>query len=184
MGSWVDGDPHYTYWHLTRDIFMKLVPLAIKYDRDGIDIKFLNATDFGADNVTQTSRVQYLFSQVEPAGGGTPIGYELDGILRDYLREYEQNPRKLPLNLIVLTDGEPDDYDEVEGAIVYAASRIKELRARNRQIGIQFVQIGDDDAATDFLRKLDDELGAKQNVLDVSSQFRSSLLHRMMTFKL
>ena len=176
MGSWVDSeDDSYTRWDQTRDIFMRLVPIALQYDKDGIDIRFLNATDLSQRNITSAARVQYLFSEVEP-DGDTPIGFELEGFLKDYLRKLERSYRDgdeeevKPLNLIILTDGEPDDMELLDRAIVGAARKIQELGARDRQIGIQFVQIGEEDEATRFLKRLDDDLGIKNQTLDVSKR--------------
>jgi hypothetical protein len=50
------------------EIFMRLVPLALQYDKDSIDIHFLNTTEFSQQNITSASRVQYLFSEEEPDG--------------------------------------------------------------------------------------------------------------------
>ncbi|KAI9777255.1 MAG: hypothetical protein M1839_008985 [Geoglossum umbratile] len=171
MGSRVGPeDDSHTRWDQAREIFMRLVPLALQYDRDGIDIHFLNTTEFSQQNITSTTRVQYLFSEVEP-DGDTPIGFELEGFLKDYLRKLERSykgeERVKPLNLIILTDGEPDDLELLDRVIVNAARKIQELGARDRQIGIQFVQIGDEDEATRFLKRLDDDLGIKNQTLDI-----------------
>ncbi|KAH0544769.1 hypothetical protein FGG08_001136 [Glutinoglossum americanum] len=167
MGSWEDeNDPTNTYWTQTRDIFLKLVPLAIQHDRDGIDIQFLNATWYNEENVKWKARVEYLFNEVQP-DGTTPIGFELEGYLKNYLRRLEKDMDLKPLNLIVITDGAPDDYEEMEKAIVGAAQKVQQLGARDRQIGIQFVQIGNEDEATKFLKRLDDDLGRNNKTLDI-----------------
>jgi hypothetical protein len=63
-----------------------------------------------------------------------------------------------PLNLIVLTDGEADDEQEVEEYLVETARTLDELGAPKSHIGIQFVQVGDDVEAAEYLRRLDDDL--------------------------
>ncbi|KAH0553125.1 hypothetical protein GP486_006688, partial [Trichoglossum hirsutum] len=166
MGSYEDlNDPENTLWKQTRDIFLKLVPLALKHDRDGVDIRFLNTTWYNENNVKWESRIEYLFGQVQP-DGSTPIGFELDRFLRNYLRRLERDLDIKPLNLIVLTDGEPDDWPLMEKAIVGAARRVQELGALDRQIGIQFVQVGNEPEATRFLKRLDDDLGINNETLD------------------
>lgn len=62
------------------------------------------------------------------------------------------------LNLIVITDGQADDRQEVEDYIVETALELDRLRAPTAQIGIQFVQIGEDESARRYLKHLDDEL--------------------------
>jgi hypothetical protein len=61
-----------------------------------------------------------------------------------------------PLNLIVITDGDADDQDEVEDYLTSVAKELDRLEAPGRHIGIQFVQIGDDEAAAEWLTDLDD----------------------------
>jgi hypothetical protein len=168
MGSYEDeDDPDNTLWKQTRDIFLRLIPLAIQHDRDGVDIRFLNTTWYNEKNVKLAQRIEYLFNQVQP-DGTTPIGFELEGFLKGYLRELEKDYNLKPLNLIVITDGAPDDWDVMEKAIVSAAKKVQELGARDRQIGIQFVQIGNEEEATRFLKRLDDDLGINNQTLDVS----------------
>ena len=51
--------------------------------------------------------------------------------------------------------------DNVEDVIVNAARRLEQLGIPERQLGIQFVQIGSDERAADALRALDDDLQHK-----------------------
>lgn len=46
-------------------------------------------------------------------------------------------------------------------------SRLDSIRAPPYQLGIQFLQIGDDDEATEFLRELDDDLKEEHSVRDM-----------------
>jgi hypothetical protein len=61
-----------------------------------------------------------------------------------------------PLNLIVITDGEPSD--DVEAPLISCAKKLDKLDAPAWQIGIQFFQVGRDEGARAHLRALDDEL--------------------------
>ena len=73
------------------------------------------------------------------------------------------------LNLIVTTDGQADDRQEVEDYIIEAARQLDEMKAPAAQIGIQFVQIGEDESARKYLRRLDNELANQDPpVRDVS----------------
>lgn len=76
-------------------------------------------------------------------------------------------PKKL--NLIVITDGKADDKQEVEDYIIKTARDLDRLGAPDGQIGIQFVQIGEDEAARVFLKRLDDDLESQDPpIRDVS----------------
>src|SRR5205085_505745 len=94
-------------------------------------------------------------------GGGTFFSTQLRKAIdprlqkyREYKEQKAQDPnaeRPKPLNLIVLTDGEADDEEEVEEILVETAKELEELKAPKNHIGIQFVQIGDDVEAAEYL---------------------------------
>ncbi|EHS63795.1 uncharacterized protein PGTG_21812 [Puccinia graminis f. sp. tritici CRL 75-36-700-3] len=75
-----------------------------------------------------------------------------------------------PLNLIVITDGEGDDPDTLAHALAGFSNRLDLGRFPLTQLGVQFVQIGDDRDATRFLQALDDELkselGGQRDIVD------------------
>ena len=101
-----------------------------------------------------------LFDKVEP-DGLTPTADVLEVELNDYIHKYKNNRHKKGLNLIVLTDGEPDNGQKVEDVIAKYAKKLAELEAPPLQVGVQFVQIGGDKKASDFLKGLDDGLQEK-----------------------
>jgi hypothetical protein len=59
--------------------------------------------------------------------------------------------------------------DDLEGVITRTARRLDVLCIADRQIGIQFMQIGDDERATEELIRFDDTLYQDNNIR-VSSQ--------------
>ncbi|OJJ45671.1 hypothetical protein ASPZODRAFT_68973 [Penicilliopsis zonata CBS 506.65] len=169
-------------WKEAEAAIATIAPICTQYDSDGIDIFFLNhrraitATNpTGAYmNVTTSADVQEIFYSVQPRGA-TPVGNRLLQILKPYLRRVEamtaasdadgnlSDPSLFvkPLNIIVITDGV--FTDDAESVIVDTARRLDGplCRAVPWQVGIQFFQIGDDNAAREHLQELDDELGQK-----------------------
>ena len=75
------------------------------------------------------------------------------------------------LNLTVITDGSADDEPEVESYITEVARELDRLGAKGSQIGIHFVQVGEEPNASEFLRRLDDDLkhNTKPPIRDVST---------------
>ncbi|EON62391.1 hypothetical protein W97_01613 [Coniosporium apollinis CBS 100218] len=144
-------------WAETRSALETITPICVAHDADGIDLYFLNRADSEwYHNVKLSSTVAEIFSSVRP-GGGTPTGQRLNGILRPYLKRYERSPESTkPLNIIIITDGEPSD--DVESPIVAAAKKLDKLDAPAWQVGIQFFQVGREPAAKAHLKQLDDEL--------------------------
>ena len=70
-----------------------------------------------------------------------------------------------PVNFLVITDGAPTD--DPESVIVTAARRLDAGRFPINQVGIQFIQIGDDPSATEALRELDDDLAKNYGIRDI-----------------
>ena len=183
-------------WAEVADALETIAPICTRYDRDGIDICFLNHSR-EYNNVRDAARVAEIFGSVVPRGA-TFTGQRLRKILTQYLNRYTAAVETVlaahpgartiadvvcddddvnddgsgggggsvggervlpkPLNIIVLTDGEPSD--DVESVIIAAARRLDRLDAPAWQVGIQFFQIGQDEHARMHLKRLDDELDA------------------------
>lgn len=132
--------------------------------------------------------VRQLFYSVKP-GAGTPTGARLEQILSQYITRIEAANTKSgggdpvqsdikPLNLIVITDGEPTD--DPESVIIAAAKRLDAGRFSLTQVGIQFIQVGNDKKASKALHELDNHLSESGDVrvssLDWPCSFKSNIL--------
>ncbi|BEJ16579.1 hypothetical protein CspHIS471_0511840 [Cutaneotrichosporon sp. HIS471] len=161
-------------WEEARSAVRYVVNQACKYDDDGIDIYFLNARPPHLE-VKDGDYVDDLFDQLEPHGA-TPTGATLEKILRRYMRRLEaataedREDEIKPLNIIVITDGEPTD--DLEKVIVKYAMRLDKGDYPDTQVGIQFVQVGNDPDATAALKKLDDNLGSLHEIRDMVDTVR------------
>ncbi|EPQ27614.1 uncharacterized protein PFL1_04752 [Pseudozyma flocculosa PF-1] len=169
-----DGSMGRSRWEEARDAVSGVVELAAKYDRDGVDVYFLN-NDRAIENCTDPREVLRVFDSIEPEGA-TPTGMRLEILLLDYLdriEEYKerlsrgQNPGPEPKkrNYIVITDGSPTD--DPEDVIVACARRLDRANMPLSQIGIQFLQVGDDAEATEALQDLDDALSKEHGIRDM-----------------
>ncbi|KAJ7784109.1 hypothetical protein B0H16DRAFT_1356101 [Mycena metata] len=167
-----------TRWYEAGEALEKLAETAQQYDTDGIDIYFLNHRTETL-NIKSPSEVRALFDKVKPSGA-TPTGERLDQILKARLRLLEEaqidadgTPRDKKsgeaikrTNVIVISDGEATD--DPKTSIIDAASRLKAMSNLCMiQLGIQFVQIGDDRRATKALKELDDDLHKTGNIRDI-----------------
>lgn len=144
-------------WRETKGALETITPICTAHDADGIDIYFLNAPDSPFfKGVKDLAAVREIFSTVKPQYG-TPTGQRLNQILKPYLNRYQASPDQTkPLNVIVITDGEPSD--DVESVIISAAKKLDKFDAPAWQVGIQFFQVGKEPGAREHLRQLDDEL--------------------------
>ncbi|GAA5918882.1 hypothetical protein JCM1841_006657 [Sporobolomyces salmonicolor] len=168
----VDDSPSMVdHWDETRTALMSVVEKCLSYASDGIDLHFLNGGDeFRLQNITSLNAVASIFDVVQPFGS-TPMGVVMDEILRDYVEKVEDaraaRVKVKPLLLLVLTDGPADDPDMVKDILVEFATRLDEIRAPPYQLGIQFIQIGNDPEAALFLKELDDDLKPQLGVRDM-----------------
>ena len=153
-------------WKIAKEVLNQIVPIAVEYDKDGIDVRFFNVylEEEERTKVATTKKVMDLFKAASPPEGGTPTADILEIELNEYLHKYREKRSIKGLNLIVLTDGEPSPKQDVEGVIVKYAQELKKLDAPPLQVGIQFVQIGSDEKAAAFLKTLDDDLKTKYNL--------------------
>ncbi|WWC65789.1 uncharacterized protein I303_108411 [Kwoniella dejecticola CBS 10117] len=160
-------------WNEARTSLMGVADIAARYDQDGIDVRFLNSRKEG-DGLKTGNQVMQLFDAVHP-NGATPTGQRLENILREYMISLEKqsnrnsilgrNPTVKPMNLIVITDGAPTD--DPESVIITFAKRLDKGEFPLSQVGIQFLQVGDDPSAREALQELDDGLSDKHDIRDM-----------------
>jgi len=115
--------------------------------------------------VCQSERdVAHLFTEVTP-GGPTPLGECLEEATEHLLRDLDKGKPRKKVNYLVITDGRPTD--DAEGSIVQIAKRLNNAGATLSQLGIQFIQIGTNAGARDFLETLDNDLKNKHGIRDI-----------------
>ena len=177
-----DSDWPLDKWTVLEECLQHIVGIAATHDKDGVDVQFLKAKTMAQKNIKDTGTILAMLQCIRPRlesddHRGTFFHQELIRAIDPVLWEYQQyvDDRKRgisrehpkPLNLIVITDGDADDQDEVEDYLTGVARQLDRLEAPGRHIGIQFVQIGDDDEAAAWLTDLDDGFKSR-GIRDVS----------------
>ena len=152
-------------WTTTKQVMAQIASIAVKYDNNGVDVRFFNnyLNDEERLNLDSAEKVMSLFENLDPYGE-TPTADTLEVELNEYVHEYKNNRHIKGLNLIVITDGEPSPKQNVEGVIVKYARMLAKQDAPPLQVGIQFVQIGDEKGAKNFLDSLDNDLQEKHKL--------------------
>ena len=176
-------------WELVQRILTVSTEIASHYDPDGIEIRFFNDKIASDNHIRDPQQAQAIIQRVTP-NGRTPTLRRMSEYLRSYvhhLRANQYDPGFSKLNLIILTDGEPDrDYEKpgeisddedakqntaanrkIRKEIVSIGTQLDGINASEEQIGIQFCQIGNDDGVAKFFEYLDNNLGEKYGVRDV-----------------
>ncbi|KAJ4388272.1 hypothetical protein N0V85_007730 [Neurospora sp. IMI 360204] len=156
-------------WSEAMEAIAAIAPVCVAHDKDGIDIHFLNHSR-SYTNITSAAKVNQIFNSVRPSGR-TLTGQRIWDILGPYLKTYTRgygnsswDPEKTgvkPVNLIVITDGDPQD--DPESRILQVIKELERVNAPPYQVGIQFFQVGDDPKARAALAELDDELGGEKS---------------------
>lgn len=152
-------------WSQTSDALAAVVPICTAHDSDGVDIYFLNSHT-AHTNIRSSADVLAIFDTVRPSGA-TPTGRRLGDLFTRYMKAYKQDSKIKPINIIVITDGVATDPRKLEKNIIDTAKELDKLKAKDRQIGVQFFQVGSDEAATESLVELDNSLSEVSGARDM-----------------
>ena len=153
-----------TRWDAAQESTLALAQKCEEIDSDGITVYLFSGRFRRYDNVT-SDKVTQIYQENEPMGRT-----DLASVLQDALDNYFQRKAKgqAKVNgetILIVTDGEPDDYKSVMRIIIDASRQID----REEELGISLIQVGKDAKATQFLKALDDRLetvGAKFDIVD------------------
>lgn len=143
-----------------------LVRKAITIDADGVTLCLFNGTDTLKEfkNVKDAAVVANIFKENEPANG-TPTDMVIKKYTGEYLAARKAGTNPKPIVLAIVTDGEPNNRQDTKLAIINATKEME----KDEEIGISFIQIGQDAGIESFLKDLDDNLvgeGAKFDIVD------------------
>ena len=153
-----------TRWEAAQESTLALARKCEEIDPDGITVYLFSGRFRRYDNVT-SDKVTQIYQENEPMGRT-----DLASVLQDSLNNYFQRKaageaKTNGETILVITDGEPDDYKSVMRVIIEASQQID----RDEELGISLIQVGKDAKATQFLKALDDQLesaGAKFDIVD------------------
>ncbi|MEM7727515.1 MAG: VWA domain-containing protein [Cyanobacteria bacterium P01_A01_bin.45] len=153
-----------TRWLVAQESTFGLASKCEQFDPDGITVYVFSGKFRRYDNVT-SGKVNQVFKENDPSGT-TDLASVLKDATDNYFQRKASGETKLNGEIIlVITDGEPDDRKEVMKVIIEASRQME----KDEELGISFIQVGNDPYATRFLKVLDDELqsaGAKFDICD------------------
>ncbi len=151
-------------WQVMQESTLALASKCEELDPDGITIYIFSGRFKRYDNVT-ADKVLQIFKENEPSGR-TDLAGVLKHATDDYFRRKSIGDTKDNGEIfVVVTDGEPDDRKAVMKVIIEASRKLDQ----DEEMGLSFIQVGNDPDATRFLKVLDDELegaGAKFDIVN------------------
>lgn len=151
-------------WEYAQENVLNIARECMKYDDNGITVGvFANKLKL-YENVTDgAGQLEKIFQENQP-GGSTDTAAALDHVIQEYLQSKAKDATNAkPIIVVTITDGEPDDEKAVIQVIVNATKKI----ATREEIGLEFIQVGKDQHARAFLKKLDDDMGKEGATLDI-----------------
>lgn len=162
MAEPVKNGSKVTRWESMQESMLSLARETDKIDADGIDVVFFGGNDASGiithSGVT-ADKIKEAFTTVSPRGR-TPLAEALTAALGLAGKSAKKDL------IVVFTDGVPNDEAAAAKVIVDASNQ----QDTDDALTILFVQVGDDAAATAYLRGLDDNLkGAKFDIVDVKT---------------
>ena len=152
-------------WDNAGEATLALAKKAATFDPDGIDIILFGSKATRLPDQTPEKVVQ-VFKEYEPMGT-TNLSGALDVFFATYFENRTLGKAKENGALgVFITDGMPNSKQECVRSITEATKQMR----RDGEIGITFIQIGNDGGAKEFLTYLDDELSdAKYDIVDTIS---------------
>lgn len=153
-----------TRWESAQESTLALARTCEEIDPDGITVYLFSGRFRRYDNVT-SDKVSQIYAENDPMGRTDLASVLLDAVDNYFERKAAGETKTNGETILVITDGEPDDYKSVMRVIIEATQKID----RDDELGISLIQVGNDRKATQFLTALDDQLesaGAKFDIVD------------------
>jgi uncharacterized protein with von Willebrand factor type A (vWA) domain len=153
-----------TRWQEAQESTLALARKCEQLDPDGITVYLFSGRFKRFDNVT-ASKVAQIFLENDPMGTTNLAAVLKDATDNYFKRKAAGQTKPAGEIILVITDGEPDDRRAVMEVIISASRQME----RDEELGISFIQVGNDASATRFLKALDDDLqgvGAKFDICD------------------
>lgn len=155
------GEPYKgrSRWEYMQESLTSFVRDVEKFDADGIDLVVFSGGNVQSHTGVTADKVKEVFASRSPRGS-TPLAEALQAGLKLAGKSSKKD------FILVFTDGVPDDQEAAARVLVKASNDIESDDA----LTVLFVQVGNDSAASRYLKQLDDNLtGAKYDIVDAKT---------------
>lgn len=145
-------------WNYMQETVIGFAREICEIDSDGIGLVFFGGSLTVHDNCN-VDKVKEAFASSRPSGS-TPTAQALS----EAIKLAKKSDKKA--FTVCFTDGTPDNKNELIDVIKRQANS----QTRDEDFTVLFVQVGRDPGASEFLRKLDDDIpGAKFDIVDAKT---------------
>ncbi|KAF2160999.1 hypothetical protein M409DRAFT_70073 [Zasmidium cellare ATCC 36951] len=150
---------------------------ATLFDDDGVDLRFMNEDlpPQEISNIRSEQQIEQILAR-KRYKGLTPFGTELRKKVIDPLVVSKLNSGQMqkPILIISITDGQPagENQNTLVETVQYAVQAAQRSQYGPGAVAFQFAQVGNDQKATEFLAKLDNDPMVGREV-DCTSNFEN-----------
>lgn len=171
MADPVKANSTVTRWQETQEATVGLARWAEQYDNDGISVVLFANNHQLFNNITSGGNVvKDLFTNNGPNGGTNTLG-ALQSVIDDYfVRKAANAGETKKLIIFCVTDGIPNGGAQGEKELATWIEGISNRVEDADEIRINFVQVGDDQHAKEFLNRLDNDLNGKFDIVNSKSE--------------
>lgn len=149
-----------TRWEAVQESAMTFVRDVEKFDSDGLGLVLFSGGGIASHDGVTSANIRDVFAQNSPRGS-TPLAEALTAALALAGKSDKKD------FIVVFTDGVPDDRAAAAKVIADASHK----QETDDALTILFIQVGNDSAATAYLKSLDDDIkGAKFDIVDAKTQ--------------
>lgn len=174
-------------------ILTRVAFAATLFDEDGVDVRFMNDEEIPIQKLSgikNESQIEWLM-QNKKFKGLTPFGTKLRERVIDslVLPKLERGGQyRKPVLIIGITDGQPagETQTTLHDTVQYAVQTASRIRTQTGSLGdnaiaFEIAQVGNDQKATEFLAKLDNDPRLGNMVDCTSSKSMIAFLRALLT---
>lgn len=171
--SWAYKDPSFIHWKQAETAIIKIAKQCQEYDPDGICV-YSAIEPFEKYNKTKVAKLAQILRRQNPPEIKIDPSAPLEDALNNYFLRRESYIYRNGEIILVFLDKKPEQYERLFEVIIEATKKVTPTRQRGKiyELGISFIQIGEDKETADFLDFLDDDLqtiGAKHDIVDAKN---------------
>ncbi len=169
LETWSSSHPYYEHWLAAQAKIIDLAKRCQSLDDDGITV-YLASSPFIKHTNTEVLKLAQLF-QIKKPPETMDLVSSLQDAIDDYFQRRDANKTKNGDIILVLVDKISNEQESLINLIRNATEKIDLIPGTENtyELGISFLQIGEDPATKECLTYLDDrlvEVGAKCDIVD------------------
>ena len=173
--SWSFSHPHYEHWLAAQTKIINLAKFCQSLDNSGITV-YLASKPFVKETNTEVITLARLF-QIKNPPKRMDLVTSLEDAINDYFQRRDAKKTQNGDIILVLVDKISHEQKALINLIINATKKINFIPGTQKsyELGISFLQVGEDQVTKEHLNYLDDRLvqvGAKCDIVDTKIWYK------------